>query len=213
MIPVIVGAVALAAGAGVGFALGKNDKPEQVIVKKAEVSEDYVKWCAERAGKNIETNTQAAPPAQQRGSSSDEKFILSSKFRTNFNQIGNLFGNPSVSNEFISEALNQIEDKAKIDNNQTALNFVAAYREQLSNRRISSSQRQHGSASGMKFIPSGDFSADFEKIENMLASPNVSNEFISEALYAIEGEARRKSFQGTLILVGNYREKLGKRRR
>ena len=136
MIPVIVGAVALAAGAGVGFALGKNDKPEQVIVKKAEVSEDYVKWCAERAGKNIETNTQAAPPAQQSNSSS-----------------------------------------------------------------------------GMKFIPSGDFSADFEKIENMLASPNVSNEFISEALYAIEGEARRKSFQGTLILVGNYREKLRKWRR
>ena len=131
-----MGAVALAAGGGVGFALGKDNKPEQVIVKKAEISEDYVKWQLARAGKNIETNTQAAPPTQQRGSSSD-----------------------------------------------------------------------------MKFIPSGDFSADFEKIENMLASPNVNDEFISEALYAIEGEARRKSFHGTLTLVDYYRDKLHKRRR
>ena len=127
MIPVIVGAVALAAGAGVGFALGKDNKPEQVIVKQAEVSEDYVKWCAERAGKTIETN---APP-----SSPDEKFVLSSKFRTNFKQIENLLANPNVSSEFINETLNQIEDRAKINNNQTALNFVADYREKLRNRR------------------------------------------------------------------------------
>ena len=65
----------------------------------------------------------------------------------------------------------------------------------------------------MKFIPSGDFSADFEKIENMLASPNVNDEFISEALNAIENAARRKSFQGTVTLVNHYREKLRKRGR
>lgn len=60
MVPVIIGAAALAAGAGIGFALGKNDKPKKVVVnnviQKAEVSEDYVKWQLDRAGKNLQKN-------------------------------------------------------------------------------------------------------------------------------------------------------------
>ena len=114
MIPVIVGAVALAAGAGVGFALGKNDKPEQVIVKKAEVSEDYVKWCAERAGKNIETNTQATP---------------SEDFSADFKRLENMFVNPNISYVSIKNELESIRLKAKRRNDDKALNLVAEYRD------------------------------------------------------------------------------------
>lgn len=137
MIPVIVGAIALAAGAGVGFALGKNDKPkpEQVIVKKAEVSEDYVKWCVERAGKNIETNNQAAPPVQQHSSSSGMRFIPSGDFSADFEKIKNMLASPNVSDEFISHALQMIERRAMIDWNDQALNSVAVYCEKLRKRR------------------------------------------------------------------------------
>ena len=120
MIPVIVGAVALAAGAGVGYALGKDNKPEQVIVKKAEISEDYVKWQLARAGKNIETNTQATP---------------SEDFSADFKRIENMFVNPNISYVSIKNELESIRLKAKRRNDDKALNFVAYYREKLGKRR------------------------------------------------------------------------------
>lgn len=132
MIPVIIGA-ALAAGAGVGFALGKNDKPKKVVVnnviQKAEVSEDYVKWQLDRAGKNIET-----PSTPRRGSLSDMKFIPSGNFGADFEKIENMLASPNVSDKFISHALQMIENRATIDWNDQALNFVAYYREKLRNR-------------------------------------------------------------------------------
>ena len=195
MIPVIVGAAAVGlAGAAL---LGGNDKPKQPVKEKRQVSEDYVMKQLARAGKNIPTN--ATP------STSGMKFACSGDFGADFAKIENMLASPNFNDEFISEALNAIEQQAERQWSDRALNLVADYREKL--------RQRHGSASGMKFIPSGDFSADFEKVENMLASPNVNDEFISEALNAIENAARRKSFQGTLILVNNYREKLRKRRR
>ena len=192
MIPVIVGAAAVGlAGAAL---LGGNDKPKQPVKEKRQVSEDYVMKQLARAGKNL-----------QGASASGTRFIPSGDFGADFEKIENMLASPNVNDEFISEALNAIEQQAERQWSDRALNLVADYREKL--------RQRHGSASGMKFIPSGDFSADFEKVENMLASPNVNDEFINEALNAIENAARRKSFQGTLILVNNYREKLRKRRR
>ena len=124
MIPVIIGAVALAAG-GIGFALGKDNKPkpEQIVVKKAEVSEDYVKWCAERAGKNL----QKSPVEPLRSSG----FVCSNSFSKDFGRIDDLLSKPNISNEYIADALNKIERRAKTHRNNTALNFVKDYRKKL----------------------------------------------------------------------------------
>jgi hypothetical protein len=67
------------------------------------------------------------------------------------------------------------------------------------------------SSSGMHFIPSGDFSEDFGKIENMLDSPNIGDEFIDEALGSIEKLAMRNWNDQALNFVAYYREKLRNR--
>ncbi|MBQ6297459.1 MAG: hypothetical protein IJK81_07175 [Selenomonadaceae bacterium] len=126
MIPVIIGA-ALAAGAGVGFALGKNDKPKKVVVnnviQKAEVSEDYVKWQLDRAGKDLrETPTQ----------SSEMRFVKGNDFNEDFERIDNMLSKGcalySIKNE-----LQLIELRAKNRRDVTAMNTIADYYDQIGN--------------------------------------------------------------------------------
>lgn len=132
MIPVIIGAAALAAGAA-GYALGKSDEPKKIVVntvtQKAEVSEDYVKWQLERAGKNLQNNS--AEPLRSSG------FVCSNSFNKDFKRIDDFFVKSTVSNEYIADALNKIERRAKTHRNNTALNFVNSYREKLRNRNYS----------------------------------------------------------------------------
>jgi len=125
MVPVIIGAAVGLAGA----ALLSGDDKKQPDTEKRQVSEDYVKWQLDRAGKNIET-----PSTPRRGSLSDMKFIPSGNFGADFEKIENMLASPNVSDKFISHALQMIESRAKIDWNDQALNFVAYYREKLRNR-------------------------------------------------------------------------------
>ena len=131
MIPVIIGAAALAAGAA-GYALGKSDTPKKVVVntvtQKAEVSEDYVKWQLDRAGKDL---SQGGSKISDRGSSSGMRFVPSGNFSDDFEKIENFLGNPNVDNDFISDALDSIEQRAEHQWDDKALNFVAYYREKL----------------------------------------------------------------------------------
>lgn len=131
MIPVIIGAAALAAGAA-GYALGKSDTPKKVVVntvtQKAEVSEDYVKWQLQHAGKGL---PQGDKKISKRKSSSGARFIPSGNFSDDFEKIENFLGNPNVDTGFISDALDSIEQRARNFGNEKAINFVEYYRYKL----------------------------------------------------------------------------------
>lgn len=66
-------------------------------------------------------------------------------------------------------------------------------------------------SSEMRFFCSGDFGTDFEKIENMLNSSNVDNDFINNALDAIEERAYQFGDDKVLNFVEYYRHKLSLR--
>lgn len=190
MIPVIIGAAALAAGAA-GYALGKSDEPKKIVVntvtQKAEVSEDYVKWQLERAGKNLQNNSAE--------SLSSSGFVCSNSFSKDFERIEDFLVDSTVSDEYIADALNKIERRAKTHRNNTALNFVNSYREKLRYRN------------GLQDNTS-DFSADFERIDNMLSSGfdvyNIKNE-----LQLIELRAKNRRDVAAMNTVANYYERIG----
>lgn len=118
MIPVIVGAAAVGlAGAAL---LGGDDKSKQPVKEKRQVSENYVMQQLARAGKNIETDTQATP---------------SEDFSADFKRIENMFVNPNISYVSIKNELESIRLKAKRRNDDKALNLVADYRKKLGKRR------------------------------------------------------------------------------
>ena len=58
-----------------------------------------------------------------------------------------------------------------------------------------------------------DFAADFERIENMLADPNVSYAKINDVLNSIERRAKNRHDEKALNFVAYYREKLQFRKR
>ena len=120
MIPIIIGAVALAAGA-TGYALGKSDTPKKVVVntviKKAEVSEDYVKWQLDRAGKDF--------------SQSGRSEQTNDAFESDFRRIDSMFAN-CVNNSAIWNALEPLERRARNLRNAKAMHKVADYYQQIS---------------------------------------------------------------------------------
>ena len=66
-----------------------------------------------------------------------------------------------------------------------------------------------GGSSGARFIPSGNLSKDFGRIEDMLDNPNVSDKFISDALSAIDQQAQWDDV--VLNFIAYYRDRLSKR--
>ena len=192
MIPVIIGAAALAAGAG--YALGKSDEPKKIVVntvtQKAEVSEDYVKWQLERAGKNLQNNSAE--------SLSSSGFVCSNSFSKDFERIEDFLVDSTVSDEYIADALNKIERRAKTRHDEKALNFVDYYQEKLRNRN---------GAQG----DTSDFGADFERIDNMIADTSCSYTTIKNELESIRWRAQNRRDEKALNFVDYYQEKLRNR--
>ena len=120
MIPIIVGAAVGLAGAAI---LSSDDKPKQPVKEKRQVSEDYVMRQLNRAGKNLQKS-----PVESLQSSG---FVCSNSFSKDFGRIDDLLSKPNISNEYIADALNKIERRAKTHRNNTALNFVKDYRKKL----------------------------------------------------------------------------------
>ena len=118
MIPVIIGAAALAAGAG--YALGKSDTPKKIVVntvtQKAEVSEDYVKWQLDRAGKDF----------SQSGGHEQTNDAFESDFKRIDNMLSSSCDRSSINNE-----LQLIELRAKNRRDVAAMNTVANYYERI----------------------------------------------------------------------------------
>ena len=119
MIPVIIGAAALAAGAA-GYALGKSDTPKKVVVntvtKKAEVSEDYVKWQLDRAGKDC---SQSGGSAQ-----------INDAFESDFKRIDSMFATGATNSAW--NALESLERRARNLRNAKAMHKVADYYQRFS---------------------------------------------------------------------------------
>ena len=133
-----------------------DEKPENAVAvfPKKKVNATSLKIAQQIAGVPIITNIpvknnytpppqpQSSPPPQNNQStklkrsakSGTIQFIPSGKFSEDLKKIKSAFNSPSVSNEFISDALDAIEQLAKQQRNQTALNFVAEYREKLRRR-------------------------------------------------------------------------------
>ena len=126
MIPVIIGAAALAAGAA-GYALGKSDTPKKIVVKpvtkKAEVSEDYVKWQLDRAGKGF---SQSGGREQ-----TSDAFESNDAFESDFKRIDSMFAN-CATNSAIRNALESLERRARNLRNAVAMHKVADYYQQIS---------------------------------------------------------------------------------
>lgn len=124
MIPVIIGA-ALAAGAGVGFALGKNDKPKKVVVnnviQKAEVSEDYVKWQLDRAKKDF--------------SQSDEREQNNDAFESDFKRIDQMFteyqDEEDQDDNLIGHKLDELRLRARSQRDAIAMMKIADYYDKI----------------------------------------------------------------------------------
>lgn len=119
MIPVIIGA-ALAAGAGVGYALGKDDKPKPVVVnnviQKAEVSEDYVKWQLDRARKDF--------------SQSDEREQNNDAFESDFKRIDQMFTEDQDDN-LIGHKLDELRLRARSQRDAIAMMKIADYYDKI----------------------------------------------------------------------------------
>ena len=81
---------------------------------------------------------------------------ISNDFSADFARVENMLADSSISYAQIDGELNAIEWRAKKFFNANALNFVAYYREKIRGRPE-------------KF--SNDFSADFARVESMLAAP------------------------------------------
>ena len=60
-------------------------------------------------------------------------------------------------------------------------------------------------------IPAGNFSKDFERVENLLANPNSYYHKIDDVLNYIERRARNKNDSKALNSVACYRERLRNR--
>ena len=112
MIPVIIGA-ALAAGAA-GYALGKSDTPKKVVVntvtKKAEVSEDYVKWQLDRARKDF---------SQSGGA-----------FDSDFAKIEEMIAD-DLADSFIGRNLDELRLRARSQRDAVAMRKIADYYDRI----------------------------------------------------------------------------------
>ena len=73
-------------------------------------------------------------------------------------------------------------------------------------------QLQEKISTGTEFVCSKSFRRDFKRIENFLALPIVNDEFINNALNAIEQRAKNLGNEQALASVDHYREKLRKRK-
>jgi len=127
-----------------------DEKSENAVAvfPKSKVNATNLKIAQQIAGVPIITNVSVknnyTPPPQPQNNQSTKlkrsvksgtiQFIPSGKFSEDLRKIKSAFNSPSVSNEFISDALDAIEQLAKQQRNQTALNFVAEYREKLRRR-------------------------------------------------------------------------------
>ncbi len=127
-----------------------DEKSENAVAvfPKSKVNATNLKIAQQIAGVPIITNVSVknnyTPPPQPQNNQSTKlkrsaksgtiQFIPSGKFSEDLKKIKSAFNSPSVSNEFISDALDAIEQLAKQQRNQTALNFVAEYREKLRRR-------------------------------------------------------------------------------
>ena len=113
MIPVIIGAAALAAGAA-GYALGKSDTPKKVVVntvtKKAEVSEDYVKWQLDRARKDF---------SQSGGA-----------FDSDFAKIEEMIAD-DLADSFIGRNLDELRLRARSQRDAVAMRKIADYYDRI----------------------------------------------------------------------------------
>jgi len=85
-----------------------------------------------------------------------------------------------------------------------------AARKRLQKKR-DTAQIQQKILSGTEFVCSESFRKDLKQIENFLALPIVSDEFINNALNKIEQRAKTLGNEQALGFVGYYREKLRKR--
>ena len=204
MIPVLVGAAAV--GLGAALLSGGDDEPEPAVTqKKKYLSKKQAQQFEQRlnrAGRRIKTVGQGVPNFQ----ASSGRSTSSGDFSADFERVENMLDNPNVSYLSIENELESIKLRANQLNDEKALNFVAYYREKLNNRKTSIPQSAGSSQSG-------DFSADFERVENMLDNPNIGYYRIDDELRSIEGRAKRRSDTKALNFVAYYREKLNNRKR
>ncbi len=69
-----------------------------------------------------------------------------------------------------------------------------------------------GDSSNDETLSAEDFGRDFERIENMLANPQITNYTIKNELESIRIKAKRRGDEKTLNFVEYYREKLRNRK-
>ena len=75
-------------------------------------------------------------------------------------------------------------------------------------KKRNATQLQQKISSGAEFVCSKSFRRDFKRIENFLVLPIVDEEFINDALNAIEQRAKALGNEQALSLAEHYREKL-----
>lgn len=194
MIPVIIGAAALAAGV-TGYALGKSDTPKKVVVntvtKKAEVSEDYVKWQLDRAGKDC----------SQSGGSTQ----TNDDFESDFKRIDSMFAKGATNSAW--NALESLERRARNLRNAKAMHKVADYYQRFSAYEKAFGCRDEANTFQTQTSSGGAFDSDFAKIEEMIAD-DLGDSFIGRNLDELRLRARSQRDAVAMRKIADYYDRI-----